>query len=108
VPREKGKDPFHTVLWVKTRKVYESMNVVQERTSANTPTVAYTRGLDPSGTLQGAGGIAGMLARSHGYSAGNWLRRAANGGVKRAAQLLRCLGGNVQRVGVKSGQKRVF
>jgi hypothetical protein len=48
------------------------MNVVQERTSTNTPTVAYTRGLDLSSTLQGAGGIGGMLARSHRYSAGNW------------------------------------
>jgi RHS repeat-associated protein len=48
------------------------MNVVQERSSANTPTAAYTRGPDLSGTLQGAGGIGGMLARSHGYSGGSW------------------------------------
>jgi RHS repeat-associated protein len=35
-------------------------------------TWTYTRGLDVSGTLQGAGGIGGMLARSHGYSGGSW------------------------------------
>jgi hypothetical protein len=32
----------------------------------------YTRGTDLSGTLQGAGGIGGFLARSSGYSSGNW------------------------------------
>ena len=30
------------------------------------------RGSDLSGTLEGAGGIGGLLARSHGYSGGNW------------------------------------
>jgi hypothetical protein len=29
------------------------------------PTVTYTRGNDLSGSLEGAGGIGGMLARSH-------------------------------------------
>jgi RHS repeat-associated protein len=46
--------------------------LVQERNSANTPTVTYTRGRDLSGSLAGAGGIGGLLARSHGYSGGNW------------------------------------
>jgi RHS repeat-associated protein len=46
--------------------------LVQERTSANTPTVTYTRGRDLSGSLAGGGGIGGLLARSHGYSGGNW------------------------------------
>src|SRR6185436_11545756 len=32
----------------------------------------HTRGTDLSGTLEGAGGIGGLLARSHGYSGGNW------------------------------------
>jgi RHS repeat-associated protein len=31
-----------------------------------------TRGRDLSGSLAGAGGIGGLLARSHGYSGGNW------------------------------------
>jgi RHS repeat-associated protein len=34
--------------------------------------VSYTRGTDLSGSLEGAGGIGGLLARSHGYSGGNW------------------------------------
>jgi RHS repeat-associated protein len=34
--------------------------------------VAYTRGTDLSGSLEGAGGIGGLLARSHGYSGGSW------------------------------------
>jgi RHS repeat-associated protein len=54
------------------RYIYDGMLVVQERNSANTPSVTYTRGNDLSGTLQGAGGISGMLARSQGYSSGSW------------------------------------
>jgi RHS repeat-associated protein len=42
----------------------------QARTDAST--VAYTRGNDLSGSLEGAGGIGGLLARSHGYNSGNW------------------------------------
>jgi RHS repeat-associated protein len=55
-----------------TRYVYDGMRVIQERNAGNTPTVAYTRGLDLSGSLEGAGGIGGLLARSHGYSGGTW------------------------------------
>ena len=50
--------------------VYDGMRVIQERDHLNTPTVAYTRGNDLSGSMEGAGGIGGMLARSHGYSGG--------------------------------------
>jgi RHS repeat-associated protein len=53
-----------------TRYIYDGMLVVQERNSSNVPLVTYTRGTDLSGTLQGAGGIGGMLARTHGYNAG--------------------------------------
>ncbi len=52
--------------------LYDGMLLVQERNGANTPTVTYTRGRDLSGSYAGAGGIGGLLARSHGYSAGNW------------------------------------
>jgi len=55
-----------------TRYIYDGNRVIQERNSGNTPTVAYTRGSDLSGSLEGAGGIGGLLARSDGYSAGNW------------------------------------
>ncbi|MEI6074614.1 MAG: hypothetical protein WCS94_03515 [Verrucomicrobiota bacterium] len=40
------------------------MNVIQERDGSNNPKVTYTRGLDLSGTMQGAGGIGGLLART--------------------------------------------
>ena len=46
--------------------------ILQERNSGNTPQVQYTRGLDLSGTIEGAGGIGGLFMRSHGYSSGNW------------------------------------
>jgi RHS repeat-associated protein len=59
-------------LSAETRYLYDGLLLVQERSSANSPTVTYTRGRDLSGTLAGAGGIGGLLARSHGYSAGNW------------------------------------
>ena len=52
------------------RYLYDGMRVMQERNSSNIPTVSYTRGSDLSGTVEGAGGIGGLLARSHGYSTG--------------------------------------
>ncbi len=55
-----------------TRYVYDGMRVIQERNTGNTPTVSYTRGRDLSGTFEGAGGIGGLLGRSHGYSSGTW------------------------------------
>jgi RHS repeat-associated protein len=54
------------------RYIYDGRRVIQERNSGNTPTVSYTRGNDLSGSLEGAGGIGGLLGRSHGYSGGNW------------------------------------
>ena len=60
-------------LYQETRYVYDGRLVLQERNSSgDTPEVAYTRGWDMSASFQGAGGIGGMLARSHGYSAGSW------------------------------------
>jgi RHS repeat-associated protein len=60
--------------WVQTneiRYVYDGRLVVQERhynapqlSTLNPHLVTYTRGNDLSGTLQGAGGIGGLLARS--------------------------------------------
>jgi len=54
-----------------TRYLYDGRRVIQERDSGNTPTVSYTRGIDLSGTLQRAGGIGGLLARSHAYQSGS-------------------------------------
>jgi RHS repeat-associated protein len=53
--------------WILTsecRYVYDGMLPVQERDANNVPQVTYTRGLDLSSTLQRAGGIGGMLART--------------------------------------------
>src|SRR5207249_9669869 len=53
--------------------IYDGMRVIQERdNNGNTPLVSYTRGSDLSGSLGGAGGVVGLLARSHGYSSGSW------------------------------------
>ncbi|MGH7952406.1 MAG: hypothetical protein ACREFE_10885 [Limisphaerales bacterium] len=52
--------------WTETNEVhfvYDGNLVIQERNANNLPTVTYTRGNDLSGTLQGAGGIGGLLAR---------------------------------------------
>jgi RHS repeat-associated protein len=38
--------------------------VAEERNASNVPLASYTRGNDLSGTLQGAGGIGGLLART--------------------------------------------
>jgi YD repeat-containing protein len=46
------------------RYVYDGNLVIQERDANNLPVVSYTRGRDLSGTLEGAGGIGGLLART--------------------------------------------
>ena len=46
--------------------VYDGMTVLQERDSNNNPLVTYTRGIDLSGRMQGAGGIGGLMARTDG------------------------------------------
>jgi RHS repeat-associated protein len=59
-----------------TRYVYDGRRVIQERDGSNTPTVSYTRGNDLSGTLEEAGGIGGLLARSVGFDGTNWTSHA--------------------------------
>jgi len=51
--------------WVQTnevRRLYDGMLVIQERDSLNVPKLTYTRGKDLSGSLEGAGGIGGLLS----------------------------------------------
>ena len=51
--------------WLQTnevRRVYDGMLVLQERDSFNLAKLTYTRGKGYSGSLQGAGGIGGLLA----------------------------------------------
>jgi RHS repeat-associated protein len=53
--------------WVKTnetRFVCDGVLAIQERNSNNAVQVTYTRGSDLSGSLSGAGGIGGLLART--------------------------------------------
>jgi RHS repeat-associated protein len=53
--------------WAQTNEIrylYDGYLVIQERDSSNTPQVTYTRGLDLSGSIHGAGGIGGLLART--------------------------------------------
>jgi len=53
--------------WTKTNEthfVYDGYQLVQERDAANDVLVTYTRGLDLSSSLSGAGGIGGLLART--------------------------------------------
>jgi RHS repeat-associated protein len=53
--------------WVQaseTHYVYDGMAVIQERDGNNSVKVSYTRGLDLSGSFDGAGGIGGLLART--------------------------------------------
>jgi RHS repeat-associated protein len=47
-----------------TRYIFDGIQVLQDRNTNNSPVVTYTRGLDLSGSLQGAGGIGGLLART--------------------------------------------
>ena len=44
--------------------IYDGKRVIQERDGYNNPATCYTHGLDLSGSLEGAGGIGGLLARS--------------------------------------------
>jgi RHS repeat-associated protein len=55
------------IAWVETNEVhyvYDGNLVIQERDGDNVPLVTYTRGNDLGGSLQGAGGIGGLLART--------------------------------------------
>ncbi len=60
------------------RYVYDRMLVLQERRADNTVLATYTRGLDLSGSMQGAGGIGGLLARTD--SAGSTYYHSDGGG----------------------------
>jgi RHS repeat-associated protein len=53
--------------WVaqsEVRRVYDGLQVVQERDSSNAISTNYTRGRDLSGAMRRAGGMEGLLARS--------------------------------------------
>ncbi len=64
VRQEYGWVSSARVLTNEVRYVYDGNLVIQERNGNNLPTVTYTRGKDLSGTMEGAGGIGGLLART--------------------------------------------
>ena len=58
---------WQTNKWILTNEthyVYDGRLLLQERSTNNNPLVTYTRGLDLGGSLSGAGGIDGLLART--------------------------------------------
>jgi RHS repeat-associated protein len=73
--------------WVQTNEVYyvyDGNEVIQERDLNNLPTTTYTRGKDLSGSLEGAGGIGGLLARTDNTSipaVNSYYHSDANGNV---------------------------
>jgi RHS repeat-associated protein len=59
--------------WVQTNEVYyvyDGNEVIQERNNNNLPTTTYTRGKDLSGSLEGAGGIGGLLSMTLNFEPG--------------------------------------
>ncbi len=65
--RTRKEFAWQNTQWVQTnevRYVYDGNLVIQERDANNKPPINYTRGNDLSGTMEGAGGIGGLLARS--------------------------------------------
>jgi RHS repeat-associated protein len=51
-----------------TRFIYDGNVIIQHRDANNLPTLTLTRGNDLSGSLQGAGGIGGILAMTESYA----------------------------------------
>jgi RHS repeat-associated protein len=64
--------------------LYDGRTVIQERDGNNNVVVSYTRGSDLSGSLQGAGGIGGLLARTAGASSGALVTSVTTGGSLRS------------------------
>jgi RHS repeat-associated protein len=64
------------------RYVYDGRVVIQERDANDLPAVTYTRGLDLSGSREGAGGIGGLLARTdHGSGQSAFYHADGNGNI---------------------------
>src|SRR6266542_5579676 len=60
--------------WVLSQElqyIYDGNLVIQDRVSGFAPTASYARGVDMSGTLEGAGGMGGLLERATGYPSWN-------------------------------------
>ena len=64
-----------------TRFVYDGALVVQHRDASNTPVLTLTRGLDLSGSLQGAGGIGGLLSMTESSGTHTYYHADGSGNV---------------------------
>jgi len=96
--------------WVPTSEthyVYDGMLVIQERDGNNAVKVSYTRGLDLSGSSEGAGGIGGLLARTDGNGSafyhtdgnGNVTTMINSGGTVQAKYLYDSYGNIINKTG---------
>src|SRR6266545_5388749 len=56
---------------VEYRYIYDGNLMIQERTAAGVYRASYARGVDMGGTLEGAGGIGGLLEMATGYPSWN-------------------------------------
>jgi RHS repeat-associated protein len=82
--RVRTEQAWQAGAWVTSqvvRYLYDGNQVIQERDGNNTVLVTYTRGLDLSGSLEGAGGIGGLLARTHPGSHHFYYHADANGNI---------------------------
>ena len=70
--------------WTQTNEihlVYDGNVILQQRYANNLPTLTFTRGNDLSGSLQGAGGIGGLLALTESSGAQSYYHADGNGNV---------------------------
>ncbi len=63
------------------RYIWDGDVIVQLRDSNNVPTLTLTRGLDLSGSLQGAGGIGGLLAMTEASGTSSYYHSDGNGNI---------------------------
>jgi YD repeat-containing protein len=115
ITREKAWQGGQWTLTNETRYLCLGRNPIQERNSANYPTVTYTRGLDLSGTFDGAGGIGGLLARTdltgtafyHNDGAGNITTLINSQGQKQASYLYDSFGNTTRQARPVGGCERL-
>ena len=81
IERDYGWNGSAWVMTNETRLVYDGNVPIQHRDANNLPALTLTRGLDLSGSLQGAGGIGGLLAMTESSGASSYYHSDGNGNV---------------------------
>ena len=81
IERDYGWNGSAWVMTNETRLVYDGNVPIQHRDANNLPTLTLTRGLDLSGSLQGSGGIGGLLAMTESAGVSSYYHADANGNV---------------------------